>query len=83
MLCVTVARNSVVNTFINTDPSRSIAGSESLKMLGFHFGRRPNADMHVNELRKRFLGKLWLIHHMIRANTSQDDLCKMPATYDP
>ena len=81
MLCVTVARNSVINTFINTGLSRSVAGGESLKMLGFYFGRRPNADAHVTELRKKFLNKLWLIRHMIRANTSKDDLCKIYACY--
>ena len=30
---------------------------------------------------KKFLGKLWLIRHMIKANTSKEDLCKIYVCY--
>lgn len=50
MICVTVAKNALVNSYINTGPHDQICGAGKLKMLGFVFGRRPNADEHVKHM---------------------------------
>ena len=64
MLCITVARNAIVNSYINMEGHDPIKESDSMKMLGFTFGRRPNADHHIETLRKKFYGKLWILQHL-------------------
>ena len=70
MICITVAKNSMVNSFINLPDNSQISGSETLKMLGFVFGRRPN----VAHIKKKFHSKLWILGHLIRANLPKSDL---------
>ena len=54
MICITVAKTSLINSFINLPDGSQITGSEELKMLGFVFGRRPNAQAHVQHIKKKF-----------------------------
>ena len=50
-------------------------------MLGFVFGRRPNAAAHVNYIRKKFFGKLWIIRHLIKAGIEPPDLLAVYTAY--
>ena len=43
-----------VNTFIMTDTSEIITSGTSLKMLGFYFERKPNADEQVKAMIRKF-----------------------------
>ena len=80
LLCITVAKNSMVNTYINASKKEIISGSETLKMLGFVFGRRPNAQAHVTYIKKKFYGKLWILRNLMKANTAPEDLSKIYQT---
>ena len=77
MIRITVAKNSLVNSFINLPEGSTV----SLKMLGFVFRRRPTADAHVTHIKKKFYAKLWVIRFLIRANVSGQDLCKIYCNY--
>ena len=81
MICVTVAKNSLVNSFINLPDKTQITGSETLKMLGFVFGRRPNAQAHVQHISVKFYSKLWILRHMLKANVTQTDLVAIYTSY--
>ena len=59
MLCVNVSRHSNVNTYINLNEYDQKARGEELKMLGFTFGRSPNADAHVRSLCRKSYAKMW------------------------
>ena len=50
-------------------------------MLGFLFGRRPNAATHVEYIKKKTYGKMWIIRHMQKANTSKRDLVAIYQSY--
>ena len=50
-------RHNRVNTYINTEGDK-IESTDSLKILGFTFGREPNAKLHVEKLIDRFHAKL-------------------------
>lgn len=54
MLCITVARNSLINSFITLNDGETITGANSMKMLGHVFGRRPTAEAHVTQIKKNF-----------------------------
>lgn len=44
MMCMNVAKHSIINPYINTQNGQQIEGQDRIKMLGFVFGRRPNAS---------------------------------------
>ena len=81
MLCITVAKNAIINSFINLPACGPIVGDQELKMLGFHFGHRPTAEVHIEKTRVKFLRKLWILRHLKNANTSKEDLCKIYSVY--
>ena len=54
---------------------------DSMKMLGFPFGRRPNAEMRVYEMKKKFHAKLWIIRNLASINTSKSELVAIYATF--
>ena len=53
---------------------------DSLKILGFHFGRKPNAVDHVAKLIDRMYGKLWTLRFLKRSGMEQHDLLQIYKT---
>ena len=88
LMCMSVARNSEINSYINIEGGRRIYGEETPKILGFVFGKRPTAEAHINHICKRFYSKVWVIRHMMRANTRKTMLTEIyaeiirPVAYD-
>ena len=39
-------------------------GTDSIKILGFHFGSRPNVQAHVQSLLRRFFECWWVLYHL-------------------
>ena len=47
MLCISPSGDSNISTYIYTPEGQKIESGESLKILGFYFGRRPTAEAHL------------------------------------
>ena len=47
-----------------------------MKLLGFYFGRSPNASKHVWHLKRKFWARAWVIRHLKKANVPTPDLIK-------
>ena len=63
VLCVSAARNSNVESYINAPNSRIKSGKE-LKILGFWFGRSPDVSVHIEKTIKKFRARLWTIRQL-------------------
>ena len=50
MLCLSPAISCDVRAYIKASDGTKIFSQDSLKQLGFFFGKRPNADEHVERL---------------------------------
>ena len=48
-----------------------------MKILGFRFDSRPNANKHVEELIERFYQKLWTLRFLKRSGIRDDDLLSL------
>ena len=46
-------------------------------MLGFWFGRRPNANVHVKKMAAKFRSRLWALRHLKNAGMEVEDLKKI------
>ena len=58
-----------------------IYGDETMKMLGFVFGRRPNANAHIEYIRRKFYKKLWVLRHIKKATKNEELLVKIYCVY--
>ena len=74
LVCISGNLDNDINTYIRTDADTEITGGDSLKLLGFWFGRRPNGDLHVQKMAAKFRARLWALRHLKKSSMSQQDL---------
>ena len=58
-----------------------IQGDDTLVMLGFCFGRSPNAEAHVKFLTKRLFARMWFLRHTKAAGIDEEKLVKIYCCY--
>ena len=80
LLCISGNLDNDVNTYIRVDNRTEIQGGVELKLLGFWFGRKPNADAHIEHICDKFRSRLWALRHLKRAGMPQTDLLKIYQT---
>ena len=76
MLCISDALASQSEAFIEHEGAKITSGDE-LKMLGFHFGRKPTVGLHVEKLRRRFRRRAWILMHLRHAGFNEEELAKV------
>ena len=81
MIYMTASNSADINTFINVGDNCQLLGQNSLKMLGFTFGRKPTADLHIANLKSKFYGKTWIIRHLQRAGIPGHMLLEIYMTF--
>ena len=74
ILCMSPAISCDVQAYIKAGDGTKIFSQDSLKQLGFFFGKRPNADEHVGRLIAKFRRRIWLLRHLKRARITKEDL---------
>ena len=74
--CLSTAIDSHVNSYIKLEDGTEIRGGDHMKILGFYFGRKPNMDTHINELKKKVRMRTWVIRNLKRAGLNAPDLLK-------
>ena len=65
LICITSALHSSVNSHIKIDGKR-VEGQETMKVLGFMFGRRPGVEAHVQYIEEKVRKNLWTLIHLKR-----------------
>ena len=73
LLCIHSNANSVITSYIR-DGNMEINSSDSLKILGFHFGTDPNAVLHVTKTIDKMYSKLWTLRFLKKAGMKRENL---------
>ena len=76
LLCVSTAINSDVRSFIYIGDQKITSG-DKLKLLGFYFGRRPRADIHIREIRRKFGARSWILRILKHASIPEKSLVQV------
>ena len=61
-ICISDIRHTDVRSRMNI--GEIVSSGENLKMLGFAFGKRPNADAHFAQISRAFRGSFWGLIHL-------------------
>ena len=77
LICVSASTSSDVDSYIRTTTGHTIRSQKSMKQLGFHFGARPTLSEHIEQMKMKFRGRLWLLRHLQKADVPTEDLVKM------
>ena len=76
LLCITSAINYDVRSFVRL-PGEVRTSTDTLKVVGFTFGRRPGAAEHVKALRRSYGARSWAIRHLKRSGIGQETLVRI------
>ena len=74
MLCISEVPN--VRSYMVVGDKRIISG-DSLKILGFMFGRKPNVATHMKLMLLKLRRRLWIITNLKRSGTQRKGLVKI------
>ena len=78
MLCMFGAIHSDQTTYITIgDTAEKIWAQDELKILGFIFGTKPNANAHIEKLMRTFRCRLWLLRRLKQADIENKDMLKL------
>ena len=80
LLCVSPAIYSDVSAFITTPDGGKIESQESMTVLGFRFGNRPNVSEHMRLIRDKFNARSWIVRHLKGAGVPEKDIVKVYAS---
>ena len=76
IVCVSAASAAEVQSYIWID-GKKVKSQEELKVLGFHFGRRPNIHTHLKKLLMKFRRRAWILRNLKKAKVSREDLVRL------
>lgn len=80
LLCTTTAVNYQVRSFIWAD-GQKITSGDSLKTVGYTFGRRLGPAEHVRDLRRKFAYRTGIIRHLKKIKEDTKTLTQVYTTF--
>jgi hypothetical protein len=60
--------------------TEEIESGDSLTLLGFVFGPKPDASLYVKNLVQKFHSKIWVVRNLMKAGWNKHDVCKLYKT---
>ena len=76
LLCINACTTENVNSYIKID-NETIMSQDSLKILGFTFGRHPNVNIHFKKMIKKVQSRSWIIRNLKRSGFKAEDLVRV------
>ena len=67
----------ILESYIRDSEKNIIDCNESMKALGFHFSRCPNASLHVEKLEEKIKKRIWSLRYLRGRGFQQADLLKV------
>ena len=79
MLCVSDSMSFRAEGHIFSEGGEMITSDETerIKILGFHIGKKPNVDEHVESLRRRFYSHWWILYHLKHHGFNEEELVRI------
>ena len=63
-----------MNAYFKLADGSRITGQDTLRQLGFGFGRKPTMDAHIEYISTKFRKRLWYLRHLKKAGVPADVL---------
>ena len=76
MLTISAALHSDVESYVKIDQT-IIHSQNTLKILGFQFGSRPDIGVQVETMSRKFRRRVWILRHLKKASIPQIHLVKL------
>ena len=77
VLCIGPPNGHNITATVSLNNNVVISSGNSLRLLGFYFNSEPNANCHVQEIKKKFRARYWSLVHLRRANIKGQHLFRL------
>ena len=77
MLCVSDSRTYKATAYIEPSEGVRVSSSDQLKILGMHFSNKPDVQLQVDSICRKFRARIWTLRHLFHRGFSQEDLLKV------
>ena len=77
ILCFSPQNGFDMNVSITLGGSEVVKSENEMRLLGFYFSGEPNANRHVEEIKKKFRSRYWSLVHLRRANIKGQHLFRL------
>ena len=67
LLCISSAIDSDVSSYIRLTDDLIIRSGQSLKIVGFHFGSKPNVDVHIEKVLGKARSRSGVVRNLKRS----------------
>ena len=74
-MCVNATIGSDVTSYVQIDGER-LTSQNSIKILGFHINKKADMTDQVEQLKKKFRARAWVIRNLKRSGLEATDLIK-------
>ena len=79
-ICISDAQSFKAAAHIVSIEGERIGTTDTMKVLGFTFGSRPNCSEHVERIRRSIRGRYWLLIHLQQHGFNTDELLRVYTT---
>lgn len=76
MVCISAAINSEVTSFIEVDGER-VESQNTLKIVGYTFGKRPGQQAHLDNVGRRVAQRSWIVRNLKKAGVPSGKLVQV------
>ena len=77
MLCISEAKTYEAAAFIEDTEGKRIDSSDTLKVLGVHFLRKPDMSAQVESICQKFRSRVWILRHLNHNGFSEEELLRV------
>ena len=63
MVCMSASTEFEVSSYIRIG-EEVVESGDTLKIVGFHFGKHPNINLHFENMKKKFYARVWAIRNL-------------------
>ena len=77
LLCMSGANFCRTTSYINLDDGSVIESQDTLTILGFAFGVRPDISSHISLIKRKFGARSWIIRQLSQLGVDSDTLVKV------
>ena len=67
LLIVSPSNGYLTSAVMGMDDGEKIESVREFKLVGFHFGSKPNVAAHVGAMKAKFRRRVWMLYHLWRA----------------
>ena len=80
LLCISDAISYTPKAHFTDSQGNYLESGENMKVLGFHFSNKPNMNLQMEMIRRKFMARIWILRHLKHRGFLETELLQVYKT---